>query len=189
MKKIFILAIILLSGTATASAQEFLTINPDVRTAGMANASVATTGGAYSVFQNAASSLFSHNLFEVGFSYSPWMRDVKKGYDLMAFGGFYSFNHKHSISFGTRFYREPKLSPDDEDYPFIPKDENNNPIVGIEAFRPLSVSADLAYSYRIGRLTPSSAVPMWWPSALPPPPAASSRSRFSRLEKLFPARA
>ena len=121
MKKIFILAIILLSGTATASAQEFLTINPDVRTAGMANASVATTGGAYSVFQNAASSLFSHNLFEVGFSYSPWMRDVKKGYDLMAFGGFYSFNHKHSISFGTRFYREPKLSPDDEDYPFIPK--------------------------------------------------------------------
>ena len=44
MKKIFILAIILLSGTATASAQEFLTINPDVRTAGMANASVATTG-------------------------------------------------------------------------------------------------------------------------------------------------
>ena len=151
MKKIFILAIILLSGTAAASAQEFLTINPDVRTAGMANASVATTGGAYSVFQNAASSLFSHNLFEVGFSYSPWMRDVKKGYDLMAFGGFYSFNHKHSISFGTRFYREPKLSPDDEDYPFIPKDENNNPIVGIEAFRPLSVSADLAYSYRIGR--------------------------------------
>lgn len=135
MKKIFILAIILLSGTAAASAQEFLTINPDVRTAGMANASVATTGGAYSVFQNAASSLFSHNLFEVGFSYSPWMRDVKKGYDLMAFGGFYSFNHKHSISFGTRFYREPKLSPDDEDYPFIPKDENNNPIVGIEAFR------------------------------------------------------
>lgn len=111
MKKIFILAIILLSGTAAASAQEFLTINPDVRTAGMANASVATTGGAYSVFQNAASSLFSHNLFEVGFSYSPWMRDVKKGYDLMAFGGFYSFNHKHSISFGTRFYREPKLSP------------------------------------------------------------------------------
>ncbi|EKC57751.1 conserved hypothetical protein, secreted, partial [human gut metagenome] len=151
MKRYFILAIILLSGTATASAQEFLTINPDVRTAGMANASVATTGGAYSVFQNAASSLFSHNLFEVGFSYSPWMRDVKKGYDLMAFGGFYSFNHKHSISFGTRFYREPKLSPDDEDYPFIPKDENNNPIVGIEAFRPLSVSADLAYSYRIGR--------------------------------------
>ena len=49
MKKIFILAIILLSGTAAASAQEFLTINPDVRTAGMANASVATTGGAYSV--------------------------------------------------------------------------------------------------------------------------------------------
>ena len=32
MKKIFILAIILLSGTAAASAQEFLTINPDVRT-------------------------------------------------------------------------------------------------------------------------------------------------------------
>ena len=31
------------------------------------------------------------------------------------------------------------------------QDENNNPIVGIEAFRPLSVSADLAYSYRIGR--------------------------------------
>ena len=108
MKKIFILAIILLSGTAAASAQEFLTINPDVRTAGMANASVATTGGAYSVFQNAASSLFSHNLFEVGFSYSPWMRDVKKGYDLMAFGGFYSFNHKHSmlthLVLGTNYY-------------------------------------------------------------------------------------
>ena len=31
MKKIFILAIILLSGTAAASAQEFLTINPAQR--------------------------------------------------------------------------------------------------------------------------------------------------------------
>ena len=51
MKKIFILAIILLTGTAAAWAQEFLTINPDVRTAGMANASVATTGGAYTVLR------------------------------------------------------------------------------------------------------------------------------------------
>ena len=149
MKKIFILAIILLSGTAAASAQEFLTINPDVRTAGMANASVATTGGAYSVFQNAASSLFSHNLFEVGFSYSPWMRDVKKG--LRPDASAILLLQPQTFDLVRTRFTGAKLSPDDEDYPFIPKDENNNPIVGIEAFRPLSVSADLAYSYRIGR--------------------------------------
>lgn len=150
MKKIILLATALVLSTATLSAQEFLTINPDVRTAGMANASVATSGGPYSVFNNAASSLFSPNLFEVGFSYSPWMQDVKKGYNLMALGGYYSFNHKHSLAFGTRFYSEPKFSPDAADYPFLPKDENNNPILnGLGSFRPLSLSADLGYGYRV----------------------------------------
>lgn len=153
MKKYHVLLVAVLAlGFSSARAQEFLTINPDVRTAGMGNASIATSGGAYSIFNNAASSLFDQDLFEVGFSYAPWMRDVRSGYDLMAFGGYYSFNQKHSLAFGTRFYREPKISPDSSDYPFFPTDENNNPLGGtLESFRPLSLSADLAYGYRINR--------------------------------------
>lgn len=152
MKKYFALLVAALAlSTTVARAQEFLTINPDVRTAGMANASIATSGGAYSIFNNAASSLFDQDLLEVGFSYAPWMSDVRSGYNLMALGGYYSFNQKHSIAFGTRFYREPKIGSD-TDYPFFPTDENNNPLVEtLEPFRPLSLSADLAYGYRINQ--------------------------------------
>ena len=153
MKRYYLLLVAVLAlGISSAGAQEFLTINPDVRTAGMANASIATSGGAYSIFNNPASSLFDQDLLEFGFSYSPWLRHVRVGYDLMAFGGYYNFNGKHTLAFGTRFYREPKIGPDSEDYPFIPRDENNNPIFeGLESFRPLSLSADLAYGYRINR--------------------------------------
>jgi len=143
----------MLFGSAAVSAQEFLTINPDARTAGMADATVATSGDAYSVFNNAAASLFDYNRFQIGFSYTPWLNDVKSGYNLYTLGGFYSFNGKHSLAFGTRFYSEPKFEIGGTgDYPFIPKDENDNPITeGFDSFRPLSVSADVAYAYMVNK--------------------------------------
>lgn len=154
MKKIIILATALILGSATVvSAQDFLTINPDVRTAGMADASVATSGEEFAIFNNAAASLFDYNRFRVGFSYTPWQADVKSGYNMYSLGGFFSINQKHSIAFGARVYNEPKLTPTNvggTDYPFNPTDENGNPIEGFKSFRPLSFSADLAYSLMIG---------------------------------------
>ncbi len=154
MKKIIIIAAAFIFGSATiVSAQEFLTINPDVRTSGMGDANVATSSEEYSIFNNAAASLFDYNRFRVGFSYTPWMSDVKSGYNMYSLGGFFSINQKHSIAFGTRIYNEPKLTPTDvggTDFPFNPTDDNGNPIE-MESFRPLSFSADLAYAFMISK--------------------------------------
>lgn len=154
MKKIIILVAAFVFGSATlASAQDFLTINPDARTAGMGDASVATSSGEYAIFNNAAASLFDYNRFRVGFSYTPWMNDYKKGYNMYSLGGFFSINQKHSISFGARVYNEPKINSTTAagtDFPFNPTDENGNPIDDFASFRPLSFSADLAYSFMLG---------------------------------------
>lgn len=155
MKRIIILTASLLLGASAVSAQEFLTVNPDVRTAGMADASVAASGEAYSIFNNAAAALFDYNRFQIGFSYTPWMHDVKSGTSMYSLGGFYSFNGKHSLAFGTRIFSEARIETASGEslgsYPFIPKDENNQPIGDFESFRPLSVSADLAYAYMINK--------------------------------------
>lgn len=155
MKRIIILTAALLLGATAVSAQEFLTVNPDVRTAGMADASVATSGEAYSIFNNAAASLFDYNRFQIGFSYTPWMHDVKSGTNMYSLGGFYSFNDKHSLAFGTRIFNEAKIESlanvSALGYPFIPKDDNNEPIADFKAVHPLSISADVAYAYMINK--------------------------------------
>lgn len=155
MKKLTLLLLLSLSAPFSLRAQEFLSLNPDARAAGMGNATAAASSGPLTVYANAAAPLFSSSRFEVGASYAPWLRDLAKGYDLTAVGGFVPLRqNRHALAFGARFYRSPRYDTtyDLGDAPFIPKDEFNRPLSGsTESFRPLDLSADVAYGYRINR--------------------------------------
>lgn len=137
-----------------SKAQEFLTIQPDVRHAGLGEVSIAMPGSAFSIFNNAAAPVFGLSRLEFGLSFTPWMRKFAKGYSLTSLGGYYQLNPRHTLSLGVRFYREPETettaSTGGEDFPFVPKDENNNPITGQYAsFRPHNTAVDLGYGYKI----------------------------------------
>lgn len=100
-----IISIIALS-TATLRAQEIATVNPDMRTAGMANASVAVAGGTFSVYDNAAAALFDYKRIQTGFAYTPWKSGgTASGY--YAVGGYWSLNEKHTLEAGMRIQNMP----------------------------------------------------------------------------------
>ncbi len=150
LKTSLLLLALFWSGMTTVQAQDFMTLNPDVRTAGMANASVAASGGSQAIFTNVAAALFTDRTFEFGASYSPWMRSQIKGYDLIAAGGYLNLLPGQTLAIGTRIYCEPKIGPD-VDFPFLPKDEFNNPLDGYTSFRPVNFSLEAAYGIRLTR--------------------------------------
>lgn len=133
MKKILLFAAALVIGTATLQAQQVEVLNPDPRTAGMGDAMTATSAGAYSIFNNSASALFSNKVMEFGFSYAPNNPAETKGRNLYSFGGYYNINRKHVIGLGGRF-----LST---------KADDIISSAGVE--NALNYSLDLSYGYRI----------------------------------------
>ena len=146
MKKILLTFVISVAALG-ASAQEFATINPDARTAAMGDATVAVSADAYAVYSNAAAPLFDYQSVQVGYTYSPWQSSVQKGSDLMALAGYVKIGQHHSIAVGGRLFREPKFT-DSGDYPFIPMDENGNPIA-LNVTRPNGKSLDVAYGVKV----------------------------------------
>lgn len=146
MKKT-ILTFAILIFALSASAQDFVAINPDARTAAMGDATVAATADAYAVYNNAAAPLFEYQAVQVGYVYAPWMSSAVKGSDLMSLAGYVKLGQRHSISIGGRMFREPKLLVDGE-YPFVPTDKKGNPI-NIKSANPNGKSIEAAYGFRI----------------------------------------
>lgn len=150
MKKIIsTLAVLLMA--AGAYAQDFVTINPNPRTSGMGNATVAVSGDAYSVFGNAAAPLFEYHSVQAQVSYTPWQSNIADGYYLLSLGGYVKLGQRHALSIGGRWFQEPKLSGLEagwDGYPFIPKDENGN-IISLDTKRPNGKALDLAYAYKV----------------------------------------
>lgn len=146
MKKIFLLIALCCASVTVSRAQEFVIINPDARTSAMGDVSAAVTGDAWSIYGNAAAPLFNNKKVQVQVSYTPWMSAVEKGHALYSLGGYFNFGKRHTLSIGGRMYNEPKLVGN-EDYPFVPKDEYNEPLT-IAVTRPNSKSLDLAYGIR-----------------------------------------
>lgn len=123
MNRIALLISILTLTVATARAQEFATVNPDVRTAGMADASVAVSGGTFSIYDNAAAALFDYKRIQVGFAYSPW-KSGGSAANYYAVGGYYSINEKHTLEAGMRICNLPNAG----------------------GSKPMEASADVAYA-------------------------------------------
>lgn len=144
MKKIYFTFIFLCILGLLVNAQEksnndseaapFLGITPDARSAAMGDVGTALSPGAFSVYHNAAATLFSAEKGAVAYSYTPWMRDLVSGNTLNSFGGFYKIGDKQSIVAGFRSFTHSDMNV---------SDENGNII---EKFTPKEWSLDLGYS-------------------------------------------
>ena len=79
---LFVLGALTVSGQNNAGAVQFPDLTPDVRGVGMGNTGVASSANAFSVWRNAAKSVFSDKKAEIGYSFTPWMRELTGGNDL-----------------------------------------------------------------------------------------------------------
>ncbi len=116
------------AGALTVSAQndtgaaQFPELTPDVRGAGMGNTGVASSANAFSVWRNAAKSVFSDKKSEIGYSYTPWMRELIKGNHLHSAGGYYNIDDKQGVTAGFRYFKHAKIDLLENDATFTPKD-------------------------------------------------------------------
>lgn len=144
MKKLYITYVILIICGFTANAQgnansnseaaSFLGITPDARSAAMGGAGTALTPDAFSLYHNAAATLFSKEKGAIAYSYTPWMRNLVDGSTLNSVGGFYKIDRKQGVVAGFRGFSHPGMEISDE----------NGNIVG--GFTPKEWALDLGYS-------------------------------------------
>lgn len=132
------LAALLLCGAGIAFGQndngsaQFPELTPDVRGVGMGNTGVASPANAFSVWRNAAKSVFSDKKAEIGYSYTPWLRELMKGNDLHSVGGYYNIDDKQGITAGFRYFKHAETS-----------------LPGNDAFTPKDWSAEVGYARKL----------------------------------------
>jgi len=85
------------------TAVPFLTINTDMRSAGMGDAGVASSPNVNAQHGNAAKYPFLNKDMSVGFSYSPWMRAVTKNINLAYLSGYKKIGDDQVISASLRY--------------------------------------------------------------------------------------
>ena len=82
---------------------------PELRGVGMGNTGVASSANAFSVWRNAAKSVFSDKKAEIGYSFIPWMRELTKGNDLHSVGGYYNIDDKQGITDGNSRFKHAEI--------------------------------------------------------------------------------
>jgi hypothetical protein len=82
----------------------FLTINTDMRSAGMGDAGVASSPNVNAQHGNAAKYPFLTKDMSVGFSYSPWMRATSQNINLAYLSGYKKIDDDQVISTSLRYF-------------------------------------------------------------------------------------
>lgn len=121
-----------------AAAVPFLTLPTDARTSGMGMTGTAMPGHSFAIFRNAATAMFSQEKMYLGYTYTPWNREVTDGSNLHAIGGYYHLGNKQAILASFRHFTHGKIAVTDENGDFT-KD-----------FQPKDWAFDLGYSHRLG---------------------------------------
>ena len=144
MKKLYITYLILSICGFAANAQKnansnseaasFLGITPDARSTAMGGSGTALTPDAFSLYHNAAATLFSKERGAIAYSYTPWLRNLVDGSTLNSVGGFYKIDRGQGVVAGFRGFSHPDMDISDE----------NGNIVG--GFTPKEWALDLGYS-------------------------------------------
>ena len=87
------------------TAVPFLQISPDARSGGMGDVGIAVKPDVNSNFLNAAKTVFNKESGGIGFTYTPWLKDVGVNdvYYLTA-GGFYKLDDKQALHGAIRYF-------------------------------------------------------------------------------------
>lgn len=108
-------------GQDNGGAAQFPELTPDVRGAGMGNTGVASEANAFSLWRNAAKSVFSEKQVAAAYSFTPWMRELASGNDMHAAAGYYNIDDKQGVTAGFRWFRHADIDLG-ADGCFTPKD-------------------------------------------------------------------
>lgn len=113
-------------GQKSTGAAQFPELTPDVRGVGMGNSGVAATANAFSIYRNAAKSIFSTQKAEIGYSFTPWLRELSKGSNLHGVAGYWNLDEKQGITAGFRWFNHSETNIWDKEGndagTFTPKD-------------------------------------------------------------------
>ncbi len=87
------------------TAVPFLRISPDIRSAGMGEAGIATSADASSGYVNLAKVPFAATKASIGMSYTPWLRDlgVSDVY-IAALNGYYKLDDESAVTASLRYF-------------------------------------------------------------------------------------
>lgn len=120
------------------SAVPFLRISPDIRGAGMGDATIATSADPNSSFGNIAKVPFNTNKAGFGLSYSPWLRDlgVNDVY-IAAANGYYKLDDLQAISASLRYFSLGSIQFTDANG------------VDLQTYRPKEMAFDIGYSRKL----------------------------------------
>lgn len=144
------LTILLASASLSVSAQDsersnvysganFLTFCPDARAGAMGSIGTSTAPDVYSIYWNAAKTVFNESDMEVSYTYSPWMREIADDMNLSSVAFFRKIGENQAISAAFRYFSYGNIMLNDQ--------EGEN----LGEHKPYELSAELSYSQKLGR--------------------------------------
>lgn len=125
----------------------FLTLPSDARSAAMGGAGIALSGHAQPVFHNGATVLGAGAATAgAAYTFAPWMRDFRSGYQLHTVGGYCRLNDRHAVMGGFRYLGYPSLTDADQQK-IKAKEWTLEAGYAFQVLEGLSVSATARYVY------------------------------------------
>lgn len=115
----------------------FLRISPDSRAGGMGDCGLAISPDANAGFWNLAKTPFAKSENSIGFTYTPWLRDIAQDVYLASLAGYHKFEDGGAVSASLRYFNLGSIQ-------FV--DYNGNQL---NTGRPREFAADLGYSRKI----------------------------------------
>jgi Type IX secretion system protein PorV len=116
------------------TAVPFLTITPDSRAAGMAEAGVATSADANSAYWNAGKLAFIDKEYGVSASYTPWLGKIINDMSIFYLTGFYKISREQTVAASMKYFDLGEIQF---------KDIDNN---DLGRFNPREFAFDVTYS-------------------------------------------
>ncbi len=110
------------------TAVPFLTITPDTRAAGMADAGAATSADANSAYWNPGKLAFIDKAYGGSLSYTPWLAKITNDMKLLYLTGFYKISREQAVSFSLKYFDMGAIqfnhgpNPDQQDARYNPRE-------------------------------------------------------------------
>ncbi len=122
------------------SAVPFLRISPDAAAGGMGDVGIATASDANSSFWNLAKTPFAKQKSGIGFTYTPWLKDLGlTDVYLASLAGYYKLDDEQALSASLRYFSLGNIQFTD----FAGND--------LQSYRPREFSVDFGYSRKLGK--------------------------------------
>lgn len=139
MKRIYIcliLSILAAPGPLYGQAAQFLTVPTDARTLSMGSTGVVASADAFSIYNNNSAVTFSDLKAALAASYTMWQPGTS-GSNLANLSGFFKMGKRGAFLLGSRFSL------------YSPYDMTNDQGSSTGTYRPMEISFDLGYAFKI----------------------------------------